>query len=330
MQTSIERILQLKCSRNLSMAVVIPFYRASALVGRVIEQIPEFVDQIIVVDDCSPDPFKPLSAELQTRCGGRLRFVRHSENRGVGGATITGWKMAAESGIDVMIKMDADDQMDPVFLPELVLAIVEGRGEYAKGNRFYNFRALSRMPLARRWGNLVLSFMTKAATGYWTLFDPANGYLAISRETFLKLDEKRLSERYFFETSLLKELYYNRASVYEVSMPARYGEEESNLAISKVSHEFIIKLTRSFLRRLLICYYIYDFNPGTIYLTASLLLLPFALIYGGINWYQYAQAGVFAPTGTIMIAFITLVLGVQFGLQFLNYDVERGASMARR
>lgn len=153
-------------------AVVIPTYKAEAHVAGVVAALPAFVRTVVVVDDASPDE---SALRVQELGDARVALVRHTQNTGVGGAMVSGYRRAIELGADVMVKMDADGQMDPARLPALLAPVLAGTADYAKGNRFVHATALGRMPLLRRIGNVGLSFLTKLASGYWGCSTPATG-----------------------------------------------------------------------------------------------------------------------------------------------------------
>lgn len=146
-------------------AVVIPAFRVAAHVERVIRGIPALVSDIIVIDDASPDETSRIVTALSDP---RVHLLRHEQNGGVGAAMISGYRHALALGADVVVKMDGDDQMDPAHLPSLIEPITAGEADYTKGSRFFYTRQLRQMPLVRRIGNLGLSFLTKASSGYGT------------------------------------------------------------------------------------------------------------------------------------------------------------------
>ena len=142
----------------------------------------------------------------------------------------------------------------------------QGKADFAKGNRFRDFAALRKMPLIRRIGNMGLGFLAKAATGYWNLFDPTNGFLAIRAETLAQLPLDQIDRGYYFEISMLANLYLLGAVVQDVPMPARYRDEVSNLAVERVLLEFPFKLLGTFVRRVVLKNFLYDFSMVSIYL----------------------------------------------------------------
>jgi dolichol-phosphate mannosyltransferase len=299
--------------------VVIPMYRVGPYIQQVISGIPEWVWRIIVVDDCSPDDCAQRALDLNDP---RVVLVSHPNNQGVGGAMLTGFSKAAEMGASVAVKMDGDGQMSPGFLQAMVEPILAGRADYTKGNRFFHVREISRMPLVRRIGNLGLSFLTKIASGYWNVFDPTNGYLAIDLITFRSLDQDHIHRRYFFETSMLIELNLARAVVAEIPMPAIYAGEVSSLSVGKSLYQFGFNLARGFQRRLWLQYFVLDFSLGSLFMVIGVLLLVFGLVWGVFHWVQSIQSGVPASTGTVMIAVLPVILGFQLLLQALAYDIQ--------
>lgn len=299
--------------------VVIPMYRAEPYIRSVISGIPGWVWRIIVVDDCSPDQSAEVVAEMSED---RVVLLRLQQNQGVGGAVLTGFNRALEMGADVAVKMDGDGQMSPAYLWDMVEPILSGRADYTKGNRFFHVREIDRMPIIRRFGNLSLSFLTKLASGYWNLFDPTNGYLAIDLNAYRSLNPHHIHRRYFFETSMLIELNLARAVVVDVPMPARYQGEVSSLSVGKSLFEFAYYLMRGFARRIWLQYFVMDFSVGSLFLVMGLLLCLFGAVWGGYHWNKSIQTQTPASTGTVMIAVLPFILGFQMLLQMLAYDIQ--------
>jgi len=314
--------------RKFNLAVVIPAYKVAGEIRTVIGELPDYLRHIIVVDDASPDGTSDLVEAFANR-DRRIVLVRHERNQGVGGAMITGFRKALELGAQVIVKIDGDHQMDPAFIPALITPLLQGKADYAKGNRFRDLEALQHMPLVRRIGNLGLSFLTKAATGYWNCFDPTNGYFAIRAEMLAELPFERLDHRFFFETSMLANLYLLGAYILDVPMPARYRGERSNMSIWRILGEFPTKLFSTFLRRILLRYYLYDFSMMSVYLLTGLPLILFGLIFGSLKWIQYAKLGVAAPTGTVILPTLALILGIQILLSAIEIDMNSAPKAPR-
>jgi len=304
-----------------NITAVIPCYRVEHEIAALLAELPDYLKHIIVVDDMSPDG----TAQIVTAAAEkdeRIILISHKKNQGVGGAMLTGFRKALELGAEVVVKIDGDGQMDPAYLPNLIMPILQERADYTKGNRFRDFRALQQMPAVRRIGNMALGFLTKAATGYWNLFDPTNGFVAIHGKVLAQLPLDRIDRGYFFETSMLANLYLLGAVVQDVPMPARYGSETSNLSVRRSVLEFSAKLFRTFLRRLVLKNLIYDFSMASIYMLASVPLLLFGLIFGINKWAQYSALQQPAPTGTVMLPTLSVILGIQFLIAAIEIDLR--------
>jgi dolichol-phosphate mannosyltransferase len=235
---------------------------------------------------------------------------------------LTGYVEAYRLGAEIVVKMDADGQMNPADLPGLIAPLLNGEADYAKGNRYLHARQLRAMPLARRIGNLGLSFLTKLASGYWNIFDPTNGYTAIHASVIPLLNQDGIGRRYFFESSMLLELSLLRAVIRDVFIPARYGDETSNLSIMNTLRQFPAALLRGFCRRVWIQYFVRDFSLASLYGIAGLALLLAGGAFGAIHWLSSAQQGIATPTGTVMLAALPVLLGIQLLLQAVSLDIQ--------
>ena len=314
--------------RKFNLAAIIPAYHVGAELETVLRGLPPYLRRVIVVDDASPDETSQVVERLATH-DRRILLVRHTRNLGVGGAMVTGFRKALELGAQVIVKIDGDGQMDPAYIPELLAPLLQGKADYTKGNRFRDFQSLRNMPIIRRVGNLGLSFLTKAATGYWNCFDPTNGFFAIRSEVLAKLPLERLDQGYFFETSMLANLYLLDAYVLDIPIPARYRGERSSLSVRRVLLEFPFKLFATYLRRILLKYFLFDFSMMSVYLLSGLPLLLFGLIFGSLKWIQYARLGVPAPTGTVILPTLALILGIQILLSAIEIDMNSAPKSPR-
>lgn len=234
---------------------------------------------------------------------------------------MAGYKAAIDENIDIIVKVDGDGQMDPALIPEFVAPILAGEADYTKGNRFFDLEEIHNMPKIRLFGNAVLSFMTKLSSGYWDLFDPTNGYTAIHKDVAKHLPLSKISQRYFFETDILFRLNTLRAVVIDIPMDAKYGDEVSNLKITKIVGEFLRKHAKNFGKRIFYNYYLRDMSIASLELPIGLMLLTFGVLYGLTNWLHGMESGVISPAGTVMLSGLPTILGVQFILAFFGHDV---------
>ncbi|MDY7539959.1 glycosyltransferase [Undibacterium sp. RTI2.1] len=300
-------------------SVVIPCYRVTRHILDVLSHIGSEITRIYVVDDQCPDKSGDFVEANNT--DPRVIVLRNPHNLGVGGAVMTGYRAAIADGMDVIVKIDGDGQMDPALIPQFVGPILVGEADYTKGNRFFNLDKIRSMPKMRLFGNAVLSLMTKLSSGYWNLFDPTNGYTAIHAGVARQLPMDKISSRYFFETDILFRLNLQRAVVVDVPMDARYGDEVSNLKISKIIGEFLIKHARNFCKRIFYNYYLRDLAIASLELPLGLLLLSFGTVYGCWHWFLSANEDLLTPPGTVMLSALPILMGLQFILAFLAYDI---------
>jgi glycosyltransferase involved in cell wall biosynthesis len=307
---------------KLSYCVILPAYNESRLLATVVGRVPDWVDGIIIVDDASTDDTLRVAESLTDA---RVRVLHHDKNRGVGGAMVTGFRAALDGGYDVAIKMDADDQMDADELPMLVRPIELGMAEYVKGNRFRRAGRPSAMPGRRWFGNVVLSFLTKVASGYWHVFDPQCGFIAITAPTLRRLKLDGMARDYFFENDMLIRLNVIDARVVDVDTSSLYGNETSYVSIGRVSWTFPPRLLRGFLWRFTRRHLMNDFGLIGFLAIFGTMFTLFGTLFGLYHWILSISSGVPATSGTVMIAVVPLILGVQMLLQGLSLEVQSSA-----
>jgi dolichol-phosphate mannosyltransferase len=310
-----------RASRSQRIVAVVPAYRVEGQIESVLRGLPSYLDRIIVVDDGSPDQTADL-VRAAARKDRRVVLLRHESNMGVGAAMVSGFRRALDLKAQIVVKVDGDGQMDTGRLPELLEPLIQGKADYTKGNRFRDFAALRQMPLIRRLGNMGLGFLAKAATGYWNLFDPTNGFVAVRGATLAQLPLEQIDRSYYFEISMLSNLYMLGAVVQDIPMPARYRDEVSNLMVERVLLEFPPRLLATLVRRIVLKNFLYDFSMVSIYLMAGLPLLLFGLVFGIYKWIQYLQAGVPAPTGTVILPTLSVLVGIQLLLSAIESDLR--------
>jgi glycosyltransferase involved in cell wall biosynthesis len=298
--------------------LVVPCYRVTAHILRVIARAPAWIEGIVCVDDACPDRSGDFIEANNT--DPRVVVIRLPQNMGVGGATLAGYREAADRGAQVLVKVDGDDQMDLGYVAHLVAPILLGEADYTKGNRFTSVSHLRQMPSIRIFGNAALSFAAKVSTGYWNIFDPTNGFTAIEAQVARMVMEKRVSRRFFFETDLLYHLGTLRAVVRDVPMPARYADEVSNLRIGAIIGPFALKHLRNFVQRVLGQYFVRDFNAASLELVAGAFSILFGIGYA-THYLATRDPGQAASAGVVMTAALPIILGAQLLLQAMNFDV---------
>ncbi len=239
--------------RGRRIAVVIPAFNEERAVARTVRSVPGFVDHVLCVDDASTDRTANLVRRYRRR---GLELLQHPDNRGVGAAIASGYRRALALSVDIAAVMAGDGQMDPLDLPALLDAVVDGRCDYAKGNRFAMNGTLAAMPTLRVVGNVLLSLATKLTSGYLHVFDSQCGYTAASRRALEVIDQAGLFPRYGYPNDLLARLWGARCTVADVPVRAVYGADwRSGIRLSTVLHPMSFVLASSLVRRLLMRYF---------------------------------------------------------------------------
>ena len=306
--------------KSCKIAVVLPCYRSAAHAPSVVQGLPKEVDWIIAVDDACPEKTGNC---LLDQCANNQKLIVlfNQNNQGVGGATITGMKHAIDLGADIVVKIDSDGQIDPNDVNRVAEPIAKGHADVCKGNRFYDPRLLSQMPIIRLIGNSALSFMTKWSSGYWNIFDPTNGLVAIHSELFKRLPHHKLEKRYFFESDLLFQLYLLKAYVVDVPNNVTYGSESSGISIAHSIPEFFVKNLRNGIKRLVLTYFIRDFRVASLQILIGIPLVIFGLTYGVITWSGNSLEGAYSSSGEVMLASLPIILGTQLLLGAVQEDI---------
>jgi len=300
-------------------AVVIPCYRVKDQILSVVKGIGPEVGKIYVVDDACPEGSGNHVRENIS--DSRVEVIIHQKNMGVGGAVKTGYRKAMEDHAGIIVKLDGDGQMNPQLIRKLADPIRNKQADYVKGNRFYDLGSLRKMPGIRRFGNAILSFINKVASGYWNVMDPTNGFTAISAVVLKKIPLDKIDNRFFFEQDMLFRLNTIRAVVLDFPMNAEYDQENSNLKIRKVLFTFPFKYINRLYKRIFYSYFLRDFNVGSLELVLTFLLMGFGIIFGAIKWVHSIESSQPATAGTVILAGLPVILGFQAFLSFLHFDL---------
>ena len=308
---------------NRSVAVVIPAYKTGKAILDLLSRFDDFVSWIFVVDDCCPERTGQLVRESVVDA--RVRVIFNERNLGVGGASAAGFRKAFETGAEVIVKLDGDGQHYPEWVPGLVAPIETGEADMVKGNRFANLNdCLRSMPLQRLAANMALSFLSKPTTGYWNLFDPANGFLAIHRKIVGRLPWEKIDEGYFFETDLLFRVNMLTAKVVEVPVEAIYPKETfSGVSLWREAMPFALKCLRNLAKRIAFRYYLGGFGLPSIFLFLGSFSLLFGVLFGLWHWVGSREP---ATAGTVMLAGLPVLSGIPMLMEFLRHDVSRQPS----
>jgi len=307
--------------REKAVAVVVTAYNEEFLVARTIDSLPAFVDHVIVVDDGSSDATARIVEAAATK-DPRVRLIRHRKNRGVGAAVRTGFLWCRAHEVDVAVVMGGDAQMDPADLPSLLDPVVEGRADYAKGNRLGTGEAWKKIPHVRYLGNAALTFMTKIASGYWHVTDSQSGYVAISKAALRRLPVEDIYPGYGMPNDLLVTLNIHGMRVADVPVNPIYGiGERSDLRIGKILFSLSFLILRLFVKRMAHRYVIRDFHPLVLFYVfgGALLLVDVPLIARLFAvWYA---SGSIPAINALAVVFCTL-MSFQSILFAMLFDME--------
>jgi glycosyltransferase involved in cell wall biosynthesis len=303
----------------MKIAVVVPCFKVANQLVNLVESIDDSVDMIFLIDDACPE--QSVNHALSHLNDERIIAIFHDLNQGVGGAVVSGIKAALDHDVDIVIKLDGDAQYTPDLIAYLIKPVLVGEADCAKGNRFFFIDDLLEMPPIRIFGNAVLSFVNKASSGYWSIMDPTNGFIAWRADVLAKLPLDKLDNRYFFESDMLFRLNCLRAHVVDVPLKAVYADETSSLSIWQVVKDFPKKYLNRMFKRLFYNYFLRDFNIGSLFLMVGAFSSLAAMLYGLPKWYASIVSGVVAASGEVMLAAMLSSLGVVFLIAFMFFDV---------
>ena len=299
--------------------VVVPAHDEEALIAATIAGIPDLVDKIVVVDDGSTDRTAVRARETGDP---RVEVLTHEQNRGVGAATVTGYRHALAEGFDVIAVMNGDNQMDPDDLPSLVAPVARGEVDYAKANRLFTGQAWDVIPHARFFGNAILSMLTKISSGYWHVADSQTTYTAISRELLAELDLDRVYTRYGFPNDMLVHLNVWNARVRDFPSRPIYGVgERSGIRYRHVVPRISWLLLKGFFWRLWEKYVKRDFHPLVFFYFIGFVATVAGVVLGFVVL-GFRVAGDQITVGTIVLVALLVLSGSQFTLFAMWFDME--------
>ncbi len=305
-----------------TIGVVVPAYDEEKLIGRTLDTVPDFVDWIVVVDDCSRDATVERVQERVTQQPERVVLIRHQANQGVGGAIATGYEWCRDHQVDVAVVMAGDAQMAPADLPALLDPVVGGEADYAKGNRLFTGDAWNQIPRLRYLGNSAMSLLTKIASGYWHVADSQSGYTAINSRALRTIDWGRMYRRYGQPNDLLVRLNIYNFRVRDVPIRPVYGiGEKSGVKPLRMIPRLSWLLCKLFFYRMVQKYVIRDFHPLVFfYLMGGALFVP-GVLFGLYLFLYRLFLGPVSPTSALFAVFL-FVSGLQSIFFAMWFDME--------
>lgn len=312
-----------------TVCVVIPCHNEERQIASVIDSIPEYVDNIIVVDDKSDDGTLAVIKTTQKE-NDNLVIIALPVNQGCGGALAAGYKWARDNGMDLAVRMDGDGQMNPNDLPALLDPVVEGRADYSKGNRLFTGEAFNKIPKVRYFGNGILSLLTKIASGYWHIADSQSGYTVINKKALHAIDWDKMYKRYGQPNDILVRLNVENFRVIDVPVEPVYNVgEQSGIKIHKVVFTIGWLLVKLFFWRMKEKYMIRDFHPLVFFyfLGAGFGISTFFLFYRlFILWFFSGHI----PSINALAAMFSFMSASQFTLFAMWFDMEANKELKGR
>ena len=305
-----------------TIGVVVPAYNEETLIGRVIEMMPDFIDHIVIVDDCSKDRTAEVVSSYSAQKPDRVSLLRHGQNEGVGGAIATGYKWCRDHNLDVAVVMAGDAQMDPEDLPALLDPVLNNEVDYCKGNRLISGEAWAQIPRIRYLGNAALSMLTKIASGYWHVADSQTGYTAINKKALRAIDWDKMYKRYGQPNDLLVRLNVFNFRVRDVEIKPVYGiGEKSGVKPFRMIPRLSRLLLKLFLWRMKEKYIIRDFHPLVLFyaLSFSLFLISIPLL-ARLLWLWWSTGNI-PPMNALALLFVGVV-GFQTLFFAMWFDME--------
>ena len=308
--------------RKLETAVVIPCYNEEKMITQTIKKIPEYIDHIIAVNDASTDGTIGVLNKLKKQYN-KLSVVDNKVNQGVGGALIAGYDYAIKNTKATAIGIVAgDDQFDSSYLKAMLDDFIDQSADYVKASRFFHREAFKTMPKYRQFGNIFISLLTKFSTGYYSITDITNGCGWLRREIIEKVDFSIVEKRYDYETSMLTALSIANAKVIDHAVPAHYGDEKSTIKLIPTAWRNLKAVWKGFWRRIYYKYVLYGFHPVALFLFTGMFFLIISLLLAIFMLYVKLFAHQSPTAGSVMLAVLPFILGIQLTLTALTIDVS--------
>ncbi len=211
--------------------VVMPAYRAALTLERTYREIPfDIVDDVILVDDASPDNTVEVAKALGIR-----HVIRHDKNKGYGGNQKTCYRKALEIGGDIVVMLHPDYQYTPMLLTAIISIIGNELYPVVFASRILGKGALKGgMPMYKYVANRFLTFFQNLVMNQ-KLSEYHTGYRAFSGEVLRSLDFTHNSDDFIFDNEMIAQVFYKGFEIAEVTCPTKYFEEASSINFRRSS-----------------------------------------------------------------------------------------------
>ena len=307
--------------KGLKVATIVPAYNEGKLIAKTLESQPDYIDSIYVINDGSTDntidEIKSVSKKDK-----RIFLIDLKINQGLGFGLRTGLQKASKDGNDLMAIFAGDGQMDPKYLPEMIDEMLDKKLDFIKANRFMHFEQLKSMPLYRKIGNIIVTILTKFATGYYAIFDTQNGYAVYTKKVVDKIPWRLVGSRYEYENSVLIALSIIGARISDYPIPALYGDEKSTIKLFSTTMRVLKVLFFGFWKRIYYKYVLYNFHPVALFLFGGIIVFLLGIIDGIYVILQRMINNIVPNSGALLPVVLLLVLGFQLLLTGFILDVN--------
>ena len=315
--------------RDKQISLVIPAYNEEKLIKPTLENIPDIIDRVYVVDDCSPDNQNKVILEC-AKNDPRIELVKHETNQGPGGAIITGYLKSSQDNYDIAVVVGGDNQMPLHEVNRFLDPIIDGKADYTKGNRFLLSQlddTLAKMPKTRLIGNWMITALTKIASGYYKIMDFVDGYTALSKQAIDLIDWSKAWKKYGYPMDFLIRMNAYSLKTVDIPRTAIYlpGERQSQIKGFKYFLQCTPMLIRGFFWRLKFKYLYRDFHPLFLFYYLGLFLFPLGFLFGLWLVIDWLFLGGYGVTGSrSILAALMMLMGLQFLLFAMFFDMEEG------
>lgn len=309
--------------RDRKVSLVIPAYNEERLIVPTLQSVPDLIDKVYVVDDCSTDNMAAVVREQSTN-DPRIELVLHEQNLGVGQAIITGYLKSSEEGFDISVVVGGDNQMPLEIVETLLDPIIDGGVDYVKGNRFMEAGLdLETMPKTRLIPNAIISMLTKISSGFGKIFDVVDGYTAISKKAIDTINWKKAWKGYGYPMDFLMRINAYGFQVKDVPRRAIYlpGERQSQIKGIRYFCKVAPMLFKNFCWRIFRKYLIRDFHPLVFFYLCGLIMFPGSLIYSIYLIYKQV-AGIGVSGSQAVMAALFMLMSIQFIMFALIFDLQ--------
>lgn len=304
-----------------SITAVIPAYNEEKLIAKTVETLPDFVDKIVLINDGSSDDTLKIITDLAKK-NKKIVIVNNTINLGLGTSMVKGFKKALALKTDLICVLAGDAQCDPSYLNKMADELITNDLDYVKANRFVHLEELKKMPKMRKFGNIIITILTKFSTGYYNIFDSQNGYAVFTREILEKLSLSMVGKRYDYENTLLTALSIAGARVRDYPVPAVYGEETSTIKVLPTTIRALRVTFTGFWKRIYNKYILINFHPIALFLLSGIFLIAVGLLAGIFITIERALRGASPSSGTVMLVVLPIIVGFQLLLTAFTMDMN--------